>query len=347
MSTEYVEIIDNDGAEETVANTASRIEIYRTSDRVTGGIIGGTLGLTNSLRITMAGTISVPSASGILAIELEYGTTPLLAGLEFGTVSGELPIISGGLVVEALLSAQGSETYQKLHMVGSMEIDANNQVGIPVTHAGGIEASAADQELVMYAQWDFANPGFSFTKEHVMVEKIGTPIEVSVSDPTPPATKIVSVSLLNRLPSSLFKDVTFYADLLHNLDHTGVGDPVFTRASTSTAVWRDGASHSVAVNEGRFSYNGDTARGLLLNTTTEALTFSTANNLSDSNPLYWFESGTLKHTTSPSASSNPFGGGGSWTSATNIYIKHILKFGRTLTAAEDTLVQSIMTNYAE
>ena len=346
MSTEYVEVIDTDGTEEIIQNSISRVEIYRTSDRVTGGIIGDTLGSTNSLRITIAGSASFLSTSGMLDVDIEYGSTPLLCSLSFGAL-GAFPIVSGALVVEGLLSALGSPNIQKLNMVGSLEFLPSGQYGVPVAHAGGVEASGSDQELVIYGKWDLADPGFSFTKHYVMVEKIGTPIEVTISEVAGPLTKLVSVSLLNRFPTSLIKDITFYAELLHNFEHSGIGDVTFVRASTSTAVWRDGVSHSVAVNEGRFSYDGETAKGLLFDTTSESLTFPTANLLSDSNPLYWFENGTLKHTTSPASSSNPINGSGVWVTASNLYIKHVLKFGRTLTSAEDLLVQSIMTNYAE
>ena len=154
-------------------------------------------------------------------------------------------------------------------------------------------------------------------------------------------TQIFTDSLLNRIIKPLRDSVIFYAPLEVSLDFMGIDPCTFTRAGTSTATWRDGTAHAVAVDEPRFEWSAGLPLGMLLTsaTPTESLQFASANNLSDANTLFWIQEGVVKKTT---ADTNPFNGSGVWTGASGSHIRRVLKFNRVLTADELATIIGVM-----
>ena len=144
-----------------------------------------------------------------------------------------------------------------------------------------------------------------------------------------------TASRLGQIPFSLRKDVRFYAPLTDSLDFMGIDPVVFTRASQSTAVRRDGLVHSVGPNVPRFQYNGETAFGMAI-TAGEELTFSTQNGLHDTNTLIWFEDRVPKST---ATNANPFASDGMWHGVLNFHISHVLKASRILSSNEIQNIQ--------
>ena len=159
----------------------------------------------------------------------------------------------------------------------------------------------------------------------------------------PIQTQIFTDSLLNRITKPLRDSVIFYAPLEVSLDFMGIDPCTFARAGTSTAVWRDAASHTVAVNEPRFEWSAGLPLGMLLTsaTPTESLTYATANNLSDANTLFWIQEGVVKKTT---ADTNPFNGSGVWTGASGSHIRRILKFNKVLSASELAYISELIVS---
>lgn len=148
-----------------------------------------------------------------------------------------------------------------------------------------------------------------------------------------------TTSKLSRIrPISLRREITFYAPLLESLDFLGIEPVIFTRASSSVAVRRDGLDHTIAANVPRFNYSGEVNLGLMLQAG-ESLQYSVANFLDNLNTIIWFEENAPKSTPT---NMNPFGSDGSWGGNRNLHIKHICKFNRVLTNAEINLVQSTL-----
>jgi len=147
-----------------------------------------------------------------------------------------------------------------------------------------------------------------------------------------------TISRLGRLTAALRREVTFYAPLLESLDFLGVEPVVFTRATSSVAVRRDGLDHPIAANVPRFNYAGETQLGLMMQAG-ESLEYSVANFLDNANTLIWFEEGAAKSTPT---NMNPFTSSGLWGGTLNVHIKHIIKFNRILTNAEINSVQAAL-----
>lgn len=150
-------------------------------------------------------------------------------------------------------------------------------------------------------------------------------------------------SKLRLLPAEIRTAIKFYAPLLHDLYYFGIDPVTFARGSGSTATWRDGASHSVAVNIPRFEYSAGTALGLGL-VSGESLQYNALNNLDDSNTLIWFEDGTPKSTPTDT---NPFDNAGLWTGSLSIHLAHIVKADRVLSSAEINQVQLTLKEVAQ
>lgn len=152
-----------------------------------------------------------------------------------------------------------------------------------------------------------------------------------------------TTSNLGKLSFSLRRDVRFYAPLIDNLDFMGIDPVTFSRASTSTALRRDGLVHNVAANVPRFQYTAETALGLAI-TAGETLQFSAQNGLDDSNTLIWFEDRAPKSTPTQA---NPFSSAGIWTGVLNFHISHILKASRVLANSEITTIQSALLDVVQ
>jgi hypothetical protein len=147
-----------------------------------------------------------------------------------------------------------------------------------------------------------------------------------------------TISRLGRLTPALRREVTFYAPLLESLDFLGVEPVIFTRATSSVAVRRDGLDHSIAANVPRFNYAGEVNLGLMMQAG-ESLEYSVANFLDNINTLIWFEENAPKSTPT---NTNPFTSSGLWGGTLNVHIKHIIKFKRILTNAEINSVQAAL-----
>lgn len=150
--------------------------------------------------------------------------------------------------------------------------------------------------------------------------------------------------ILQRIPVEIVRKIKFYAPLRESLDLWGVGSATFTRASSQSALWADGAFHTVGNNTPRFEYVNNVQRGLHLDITTapglaEALSFSSLNNLHDGNTLFWVEEGTVKKAP---GDTTPFSSAGAWSGASGVHIKNVLKFDSLLSDAEATVVNSIL-----
>ena len=160
-------------------------------------------------------------------------------------------------------------------------------------------------------------------------------------------TQLWSVSKLNDVPLQVRRKLRFYAPLTESLDFMGVDPVTFTRASASSAMWRDGASHTIGQHVPRFEYDAVTQfpLGLLIGIT-ESLVFNPANYLHNADTLIWFEEATPKSTPT---NVNPFDATGAWTGNRNIHIKHIVKAiaGMTLSESEIMLVQEKLGDIAQ
>lgn len=263
----------------------------------------------------------------------EFAATPTLGG---SAETGEYVLVctaespdSGTFSVttpsgDPLSDLTVGSVYSSLHINGTLQDGATDfQIGDTI-----IVAVATTSDVV---------------PQYASLEKLSYIEPPDIPESDIPNTQIVTLYKINRLPHSLFKDVRFYAELTHNLSFMGIGTATFTRASTSTATWRDGAAHAVAVNEPRFEYSGDTAIGLRITTATETLTFPTANGLNGSGTMFWKEDGVVKRTPTDT---NPFNSSGTWIGSTNVNISHILQFdaSRTLTATEINVVVAILNS---
>jgi len=337
----YLTTLDLNADIETVVSSVVKTEVYNAADNTIVGVPGGTLPDEKSIRITLQGMVSFATVTAELTVYIKYGAA-CEALATFGISGGE-PVVDAAFVVEALLSGMNGPNLQKMHMFGVVGVPVEDWIGIPTGSAGGTEDASDDQDLKIYFQWNESAAGNEAVKEHVIVEIIADPIEVDVGDSAAPLTQIVALSLLNKLPESLYKDVTFYGEFLHHLDYTGIGEAAVARAAAANATWRDGSAHSVAANRPRFEYSADVAQGLLINSgVSETLTIPNTNALESANTLFWKENGVIKYTT---LNTNPFNGSGVWTGTNNIHISHVLKFNRVLSAAEIATVVIEMTRY--
>src|SRR4030095_4557445 len=147
-----------------------------------------------------------------------------------------------------------------------------------------------------------------------------------------------TISRLGRLPLSLRRDVRFYAPLLDSLDFMGIEPVTFTRASVSARVGRDGQNYAVAVNVPRFFYNGESPRGILLQTG-ESLQYSVVNALDDANTVIWFANDSPRSTPT---TANPFSSSGLWVGGLDATINDGIKFNRILSNVEITQAQAAL-----
>ncbi len=154
-----------------------------------------------------------------------------------------------------------------------------------------------------------------------------------------------TIANLLKLNYALRKKITFYAPLTDNLDFMGIDGCTFLRASTSTAIRRDGFVHAVAVNVPRFQYAVDSNGYYELNlgialTSGETLAYATENLLGNSNTLIWFEDRVPKSTPTQTNPFNPSTGvyGGNL----NIHVSHVCKANAILANSEITAIQAAL-----
>lgn len=152
-----------------------------------------------------------------------------------------------------------------------------------------------------------------------------------------------TLSRLSQLPLVLRRKIRFYAPLLESLDFMGVDPVTFSRASASSALWRDGASHAVAAHVPRFEFYEGLPLGLFIETG-ETLEFNPANNLHDENTVIWFEDAVPKSTpTNPV----PFNSVGRWIGNLGVHNKHIVKASAILTNADINRIQLLFEDVAQ
>lgn len=334
-------VYDESSASVTVANTTTETTVYDVANHIVEGIVGGTMGEDDTLWICSRYKVSFVNNSAQLSVNIYFGASAVVT-ITFRPLSGA-PYTDLGLAVEAYISNLGNVSVQVMHASGTMELAISDTGGVPNARAGSAEDTGSDQPLKVKTQWNNASSGNSVTHDHTFVVVVGPPAEVVVTESDPPLTQVLSVALLNSLPSVLYKDVTFYGEFLHHLDFLGIGTAAITRASSQNATWRDGGSHSVAANLPRFEYTGETAKGLLINSgASETFTVDPLNDLDNASTLFWKEDGVTKNTPT---NTNPFDNSGVWIGTNNIHVSHVLKFNRTLTAVELTLVTALYNRY--
>jgi hypothetical protein len=330
---DYVEVLESTGTGSTVSNTTTLTTIY------TYDVDGGTLSDNNRLRWQMQGNIGFASG-GQLTLHLMY------AGLTVASciaANGSGGVETGiGILVEAELSGDGSVNSQFGTIHSYIGLSRADDASTPVGYGSLGAASGGNEDFEIKVQWNAASGNNTFVSEHSTLELISSSVVAEEDELDEPTAYIFISSRLNNLRYDLRKDAYFYAPLEHELEFYGYGDVTFARNSTTTATWRDGASHSIAVNEPRFEYDGDDVEGLLITTSTETLTYSTANALSNSNSLCWLQEGVYKSTVR--GDTNIFNGSGVLTGLTSTHIMHIVKFNKVLSGAEDIEVETALTS---
>ena len=333
MAREFVETLAIEPVDVLVSNTDVENTLF------TRTIPGGTLGSINRLRFTVQGKFSLVNDSTTLTIRFKYGSS--VASVTISANGSSFADVA--FVAKVYLSADESAAIQAATIAVMTGLSRPEQTGFPTRTVMFAENSNGDLVSSVTAQFDTINSANALTHYHTTIEKISYIENPIVNTPELPLTKIVLLSALNNLSESLYKAHTLYASLTHDLQHSGIGTATFVRPTASTAIWRDGAAHAVAINEPRFSYDGATPRGLLFSQAAgEVLTFHTANLLHDSNPLCWVENGSFKYTP---LNGNPFAANGQLSITGPSYIRSLLKFGslgRALTAPELITISRII-----
>ena len=321
--------LDADTANHTVANTVARTSIYSFT------VEGGTLDTANSIVYEGQGFIGFAGANA-LTLEMEYG----------GSIVAECVVESAGaltnasLFIDARLSADGSVDSQNGFIRSTLGVPASQDNSVPLGFGSIGEASNGDQTFEIFATWDGASSSNTVTIGYQSLEQLGFSEDTSLPELEEPTGYIFISSRLNEVRYGLRKDAYVYLPLEHDLAGLCYGAVTFVRATTSTATWRDGASHAIVANKGRFEYSTDTPLGLALNTATETLSLDPENLLGDSNTLCWLRDNVFKSTPS---TANPFSTMSVYTGTSGVHISHVTKFNRVLTTAEIAEVEVALT----
>lgn len=330
---QFPEILTTDSTTHTVQNTTTLTSIF--SETIDGGLLSDG----NTLRWQMQGDIGFSGQNIFADIYLMYAgftvATCQVKNIASGAKSGN------GLRIDAELSGDGSVTSQFGTIHSYLGLPRSEDGSTPVG-SGTIGANSnGDQTFEIKVKWSATGVSNTFHHYHSTLELLSFVEETEVPDLDEPTSYIFISSRLNGLRYDLRKDAYVYLPLEHDLLGLCFGAVGFTRSSTSTAIWRDGAAHSVAVDEPRFEYSGDTVLGLKLSTG-ETLNVSTQNTLDDSNTLCWIQDGVYKST--KRGDSNIFNSSGTCTITSGAHIMHVTKFNKILTAAEDSEVEIALTS---
>lgn len=333
MAIEYVEVLDIENVNVTVANTLTTTTIYTTT------IPGGSLGENNSLRWQSQNIISSNNSSSTLTVQTYYG------GLTVSSVvvqtSNGTGMASRGLFLEGIISGDGSVNSQVGILRSELGVAYSADASIPVGFGTCGVSSNGDQTFAVKVNWSASGASNSFICYHSTLELVSFVEDTAVSSLDEPTAQILISSKLNKMDWNLRKNVYFYAPLEYDLVFHGYGACTYTRTgTTSTAIWRDGASHAVDTNKPRFEYSGDNTIGIAINTATETLAFDTQNLLSNSNTLIWLENNVLKSTPT---NTNIFTGS-TYSGSTGVHLKHLIKFSRVLSASEISYVGGLLTS---
>jgi len=332
MATEYRTILGITNSDVTLANTTTLSTIY------TAPIPGGVLGDLNKLIWDAAGKISFNGANYVTLYSFYAGVT--VASVVIGSTTASQRL-NNGLAVQATLAGDGSVNSQygtiESHLGLPPNEDGSNPVGFGIIGA----ASSGAQDFQIKAKWSTANSNNSLTINGSSLELLSFIEDTLIPELDEPTLAIFIDSKLNNIRYDLRSYAYFYSELYNDLVTYCYGDVTFTRATSVGATWRDGASHSVAANEGAFEYNGEIPLGLRIITATETLAFSPDNTLHDSNTLCWVEEGTTYKSTKR-GDTNIFNSSGVYVGPSGKHISNIVKFNKQLTTAEDSEIETAL-----
>jgi hypothetical protein len=315
---EYVEVIDIDAGTVIVSNSINSATLYSFS------IPGNSLEESNTLRFQGQAFTSLLS-SATLSIFMSYGGNTVSTVL----LSATSQQVSKPLLIEGWLSASGGPTLQvgTLRVTPGFTLSVINQTKL-ASYGSSSTSSNGEADFKIIAKWSTASASNALTFRHGSLEKTGYIESTLPPELTEPNFMLLAGTLLNKLHWETRKDITFYAPLEYDLAFLGIGDSTFTRSIASSALWRDGSTHSIDVNKPRFEYLNDITRGMSIDTTTEVLMFGVNNGLHNSNTLVWIEDFLVKSTLT---ASNPFNSSGVYIGASGVSIKHIIKFNKVVT----------------
>lgn len=327
---ELVEILD-------INNTALAITTTTITELYTKTITGGSLGTDNKVRWQMQGKFSF-SASNTLSLYMVYGgTTVTSCYIESNTAAER---IDKGLTLEGWLNSSGSASAQYGFLTASAGLAVSENIGQLVGFGNSVENSGGDLDFKILAQLGIAVGGTdSVTHLNSTLELLSFTQDTTIPDLDEPTAYIYTNSRLNRLHYSKRKDVIFYAPLKHEFTFFGIGTYSFVRASSIGATWRDGASHTVSENYGRFEYNGEVPLGLYLDTSIETLGFDPQNPLNDSNTLCWVQDGVYKST---KRGDTNFFNASSIATGITAHIAEVVKFNKVISTSEDNEMAVIL-----
>lgn len=313
----------------TVANTTTETSVYSFL------LPGGSLGTTNKAKWEMSGKIGF-AAGASLTVRAYYGGALIASCTVASSASGS----NKGLAICVKLSGDGSVSAQFGIIESYVGIAYSVDNSVPVGWGQGSIASGGDQTFEIKVQWGAASASSTITHHHSTLLLLGfSPPADPVALPDPSIQILVS-SKLNKLRYDLREFVYFYAPLEHTLDFYGYGETTFTRAGSTVATWRDGASHTIEANEPRMEYSGESVLGLGINTSSEALNFTTANSLHDSNTLAWMQNGVYKST--KRGDTNIFNSSGDYIGPSGVHITDIVKYNKQITSAEDVETETAL-----
>lgn len=136
MAKEFVEAIGLDPS--TTEVTGGETTVF------TKSIEGGTLGTINTIVALVQGrlSMSIPTTAKFI-VRAKYGSLIAAATVYVA----ESVIAAAGMIIEVVLSADGSPTLQVMHLSVSLGTEVSNIGGVPLVVASGAEDSASDQDL--------------------------------------------------------------------------------------------------------------------------------------------------------------------------------------------------------
>lgn len=338
MATELIEVLNIAALSVTISNTAVSTSLF--SFTVPGGI----LGTNNRLRLQMVGFADFASSTPTFIAQAQYGNSPA------GQVT--LQTLTAGVAgvavsIEGYLSANNAATSQYAHLEATTGLTIANDNCILAGYDTSTENSNGALDYSVYGKWSAASASNNFTMQHATLELISF-----AQDPATPSLGealglIFSISKINDLHYTIRRYLSFFAPLEYDLEFVGIPGTysVFSRAGfSSTAVWRDGGTHAVGIDEPRFEYNGSTLLGFAINTTTETLRYAPANNLSDTTnyTLAWLQDNAYKSTKRGDAT--PFNSSGVYTGPSGVHIRQLTQIKKILTTAEDNHLELTLTS---
>lgn len=333
MANEYTQVLGSTSTNVSVSNTTTLTNLF------TQSIPGGTLDVQNRIRWTMQGYISFAGQNENCTLYMYYGGATVSSCIAKNIASSARE--NKAILIDAELSGDGSPNSQFGTIRSILGLPKSEDGSTPIGFGSVGIGSGGDNDFEIKAKWGSAGASNSIIHSHSSLELLSYIEDVPLDDLDNPTAYIFLNSKLNNLRYDLRKYVYVYLPFKYELDGLCYGEVTFARASTSTATYLDGASHTVAVNEPRFQYTGSTVSGLAINTATETLTVPTSNSIHDSNSLCWRENGVYKSTVR--GNTNPFNSSGVWVGNSGIHITEVVKYNKVITSAEDQETENATT----